>query len=279
MRRLQAKRFTELVLAVRVAEKDEPEVADAGAPQGFRAGTPKSVVGERARTMTDELYSKKGKLNFNDVAWMTERQFRGHFKTMEDMSTIEVEAKWLKESQDPAVPKRRNAQGQLMLPVVLAEKGRTFKELGHKRAFLDEQDDSDDSADPNDRSGYKKLRTHAEELGTQDCVLHSDAHASGVRGDAMPPKVTKGVSSTTATLKAMSSAGDVEGANTGDASSDLIPLPDEESLHKMGLVKARCMSCHCESRLCKSPSHSMFLRVNGSKSRVSETKEEEPLTC
>ena len=93
-RRLFPQRFAELVLTLRVAGDAEPKAPEGSWVGGLPKGTKRGEMYAATRHVLKQLYSLKGVEEFQKVVFLSERQFRAHYKLHEDYSAAEAASKW-----------------------------------------------------------------------------------------------------------------------------------------------------------------------------------------
>ena len=124
----------------------------------------KAAVSQACSKVLRALYSVTGSQEFQDAAWLSERQHRAHYKFFEDYSAAEAADKWAKDKQNPDVAKKRRRDGALVVAVQLPERVRKFHMLAHQRTLQEEEEAaSEDGADPDVPDALARLRCHKDE--------------------------------------------------------------------------------------------------------------------
>eukprot|EP00971_Amphidinium_carterae_P334222 6469375-Amphidinium_carterae.1 len=171
-RRTSPLKFSELVLQCRMSPEGEaplPEHEDL--QRGLAKCTDHNERRERATSMMDTVFSVKGTEDYDDVHFLTERQFKAHMKNHEDMSAAEAQAAWDTANIGKETEKRY-VNGQVQIAVLACSGRRSFKQKGSKRELQREEALSDE--DLEGEANMKRMRPHS--AGTAgEGFTHADA--------------------------------------------------------------------------------------------------------
>eukprot|EP00971_Amphidinium_carterae_P351432 6492114-Amphidinium_carterae.1 len=158
-RRQQPLQFNQLVLAVRLRPEGEtplPGGEDTCKAFGVADSQCESRADRKERMvqLMTSIFSEKGVESFEEVRWLSERQFKAFMKSSEDMSALEAQQSWdramvCKETE------RRQKRGQVQVAVLTAEGKRKYHKRGSKRAHVEQGGVSED-----DEDASKRLRGH-----------------------------------------------------------------------------------------------------------------------
>ena len=159
-RRQRPRQFSEVVLQLRLSPEGEqplPGIDDQAKVVGCASLSERR---EKCASMVTTIYTDNGTEEFDDMEWLTDRQFRTFMRAKEDMSAAESQQEWDKAMIDPEAEKRvRKGQTQL---AVLAKSGcRHYRRKGSRKTY----EESEASSDPagKDSSGSLKARLQTSE--------------------------------------------------------------------------------------------------------------------
>ena len=245
-RRQRPKRFNDLVMQIRLSPDGEAPLQDGS--EGLPKPSGCSSLADRKDSIAkvvSTIFSEQGAEEYEEMRWMTERQFKSHMKLHEDMSAQEAQAEWDKAIISTEIEKRMK-KGQTQVSVYLWDCVKHFRRKGSRRSFAQEEAMSDEELDG--ESGRKRLRLHV------DTDENADVYSAGVstvqRAMVAPPpsKAANGAKTVSALLgdlvgKATPSTdgSSVSSVETKDA--ETLQLLSDEDLKHMGLTKARGAAC------------------------------------
>ena len=255
LRKTNTKRFNAQVLSIRIGLENEPEPAN-GAGSGSSTDLPplmrgggrsvtKEDIQQRVQSVVTALTSEKYALNYDEVAWLTEREYRGYFKAFQDYTSSEAQEKWNRDVMDSKIRRRVEADGSVRLAVRMAPRTQTGKKSSSKRVYEAVEEESGSEVDMDDVESAKKLRSHSHgDAGNfmmdtfgQNLLLES-AH-----GEEKVRETPRGAQTVQACLQKM--AGGSRGGGAGAAGGPegpgdgTIEVPDADAVTSMGLVKVR----------------------------------------
>ena len=132
-RRQRPKLFSDLILGVRISQEGEQplpyELEKIGA-SGLCSSL--SDRKERVTRIVEFMYSDKGTEEYEDLRWMSERQFKAHKKYKEDMSAAEAQSEHGCHRRRAASKAWADTSGSLGCrgPAALPQEGLTQREAG-----------------------------------------------------------------------------------------------------------------------------------------------------
>ena len=259
MRRQHPLRFSDLVLQCRVSPDGEEPLEGQEELWMDRCKSAKDRR-ERMARIVKTVFSVKAIEEYEDVRFLTERQFRAHMRYSEDMTAAEAQNAWDKAVVSSEVEKKHLRSGAVTVAVSVAMGVRTFSQKGSKRALetfsdVDDSDaEKDGSANPESASALKRLRSHASgDIGNFIKQPGQDLQSKvfpvppcnrvQVGGGASVRDVMRtlaggesGHSSKSGGKAAMDGKGHGKGKTEKD---DVLEIPGSDDVAKMGLTKAK----------------------------------------
>eukprot|EP00971_Amphidinium_carterae_P352322 6492546-Amphidinium_carterae.3 len=236
-RRRSPLKFTQAVLLCRMAPQGEQPLP--GADDVPEMGKCKSSEerAQRASAVVTSVYHLRATEEFQEILYLTERQFRSHMRWNEDMSKEEAQQAW-----DSALLNKEQEQryhnGVLQVAVLTKVGKRHIQQKGSKRALEKHGSMSDSDLDNAENVG-KRMRSHADAD-----VSHLQKDLSCISNAFVAPEVQKssgaGAQSVAQILTNLSGIPGDASSNGGDsvAAKCGIVRPDGEALKAMGLTKA-----------------------------------------
>ena len=248
-RRLYPQKFAEMVQLCRVnapGEADPPEEAPLSL---IKPGSGRGASSEAARAiLRTQVYSKKGAKAANKLQFLSQRQYRCHYKNTEDYSAQEAQAKWERELADPLIEKRKDPDGTIRLPVLMPPSLTDYKDVGSKRSCEDVVDGEEDEPGPEQPESLKRLRSHmdtdAGAFASRAVIGETFAKASVGEPLAASHKLGNGWS-TDDLLGKLSAEDPTKKASRGSGSSvdagelTCVRSLDNNAVQNMGVVKAQ----------------------------------------
>eukprot|EP00971_Amphidinium_carterae_P351969 6492368-Amphidinium_carterae.1 len=152
-------KWANLVLTCRVAVPGEPVPSKNMTLTQVSPSMCRSEISGLARkTIETELYFQQGVRDINgEYLWLSERQFKSHYKRTEDYGGAEAEEKWQRESDPSSGVDRRIVDGELQLRVRAPDRTENYVDRGTKKRAL-EVEECDEDENVLDESLMKKLR-------------------------------------------------------------------------------------------------------------------------
>ena len=257
MRRQHPFRFTDLVLQCRISPEGEEPLP--GQDEGLWKEGCRSLQDRKERTASicKSVFSLKALEEYEDVRFLTERQFKAWMKYGEDMTSSEAQNAWDKALVSGEVEKKHLRDGTITVAVQTAIGMKTFSQRGSKRSFqtVSDVDDSegerDGSADPENSAALKRLKAHAAgDIGNFIKQPGQDLQSKVV---SVPPaqKTPSGGGSSVREVMRTLAGGGKQSSASGEMSAskgaketepEWDDIPGDEEVKHMGLTKARCQT-------------------------------------
>eukprot|EP00971_Amphidinium_carterae_P267985 5316593-Amphidinium_carterae.1 len=235
-RRRQPIKFSQSVLLCRMAPPGEtPLPGGDDVPDGGKCRSAEDRH-DRAAAVVSSVYSLRATEEFEEVLYLTERQFRAHMRWFEEMTREEAQQAWDSAMLDKEQEKR-NCKGVVQLAVLTKVGKRHIKQRGSKREMQKHASLSDSDLDNAENVG-KRLRSHVE---SDPSHLHKDLATFSNAFVAPESRSSSAGAQSTAQILTNLSGMQSDASAHVDAESFAakcgVVRPDEDGLKKMGLTK------------------------------------------